>query len=133
MKAVIFDFAEDKFLLHDIPVPEPGDDDVLIKVDHCGLNPVDAKIRQWKGMINGQHLYWIAGLDVSGTIVQTGSRVRPWKIGDRVLCHGNMFRQHGGLAEYTVQAADILVPHPIIASDIAAATPCAGCTALRAL
>lgn len=133
MKAVIFDFAQDKFSLRDIPVPEPGDADVLIKVDYCGLNPVDAKIRQWKAMITEPASYWVAGLDVSGTIVQTGGHVNQWKIGDRVLCHGNMFRQHGGFAEYTVQAADTLIPHPNVAADIAAATPCAGWSALRAL
>lgn len=133
MKAVIFDFVQDKFLLNDIPVPAPGDHDVLIKVDYCGLNPVDAKIRQWKGAIAGQGAYWVAGLDVSGTIVQRGSQVTQWKTGDRVLCHGNMFRQHGGFAEYTVQAADVLIPHPNVAAEIAAASPCAGWTALRAL
>lgn len=120
-------------MLSEIPVPEPGDYDVLIKVDYCGLNPVDAKLRQWKGMIPGQGAYWVAGLDVSGTIVQTGSRVNQWQTGDRVICHGNMFRQYGGFAEYTVQAADMLIPHPNVASEIAAATPCAGWTALRAL
>src|SRR6478672_5019454 len=110
MKAVIFDLVEDKFLLNEIPVPQPGNYDVLIKVDYCGLNPVDAKIQQWKGMIAGKGAYWGAGLDVSGTIVQTGCKVTQWKTGDRVLCHGNMFRQYGGFAEYTVQAADVLIP-----------------------
>lgn len=133
MKAVIFDFSQDKFLVREIPIPTTGDNEVLIRVDYCGLNPVDAKIRQWKELIKEDKAYWIAGLDISGTIVQTGSQVGQWKKGNRVLCHGDMFRPYGGFAEYTVQAADTLVAHPNITADIAAATPCAGWSALRAL
>lgn len=133
MKAVVFDFAQQQFLFSEIPVPEPGDYEVLIQVEACGLNPVDAKIRQWQGMITSKPLYWIPGLDVAGSIAATGRRVTKWKIGDRVLCHGDMFRPFGGLAEYSIQAADTLLPHPDTAAEVAAATPCAGWTAWRAL
>jgi len=43
------------------------------------------------------------------------------------------FRRYGGFAEYTLQAADTLISHPNVAAEIAAASPCAGWTALRAL
>ena len=54
-------------------------------------------------------------------------------MGDRVLCHGNMFRPHGGFAEFTIQDSEALVPHPDLEAGVAAATPCAGWTAWRAL
>jgi NADPH:quinone reductase-like Zn-dependent oxidoreductase len=76
---------------------------------------------------------WVPGLDVSGQITEIGIDVKGWKIGEKVLCHGNMLRPHGGFAEYTIQEADTLVPHPKLSPEVAAATPCAGWTAWRAL
>ena len=133
MKSVVFDFAREQFLFRDIPVPEPAGDEVLIRVEACGLNPVDAKIRQWQHMITNKPLFWVPGLDIAGSIVKTGRGVTNWKTGDRVLCHGNMFRQFGGFAAFSIQAADTLTLHPETAAEVAAATPCAGWSALRAL
>ncbi|WP_095505852.1 alcohol dehydrogenase catalytic domain-containing protein [Paraferrimonas sedimenticola] len=133
MRAVTFNPNHDTFQLVEIERPSAGEGDVLIKVDACGLNPVDAKIALWKSMAPSMDANWVAGLDVSGHIVELGAGVSQWRIGDRVLCHGNMFRPCGGFAEYSVQAADTLVKHPNVAADVAAATPCAGWTAWRAL
>jgi NADPH:quinone reductase-like Zn-dependent oxidoreductase len=44
-----------------------------------------------------------------------------------------MLQPHGGFAEFSVQKANALVAHPKVDSVIAAATPCAGWTAWRAL
>ncbi len=44
-----------------------------------------------------------------------------------------MFRPHGGFAEYSVQDARTLVRHPNVEASLAAATPCSGWTAWRAL
>ena len=133
MKALTFDPAADQFRFSDLPVPTIGGTDVLVKVDACGLNPVDAKIGLWKAMVPGMDDSWVPGLDISGRIVELGSEVDHWKVNDRILCHGNMFRPHGGFAEYSVQSADALIPHPALEATVAAATPCAGWTAWRAL
>lgn len=134
MKAITFDPISDKFSLTDVPLPKIGDLDVLVKVDACGLNPVDAKLMHWKGMVSDMPSTWVAGLDVSGHIFKIGSQVTDWKIGERVLCHGDMLRPHGGFAPYSVQSADTLIPHPNnVDAALAAATPCAGWTAWRAL
>jgi NADPH2:quinone reductase len=102
-------------------------------VEACGLNPVDAKIKHWKSRFPEMDEFWVPGLDVSGQIVSLGNAVRGWKVGDRILCHGNMARPHGGFAEYTVQDASMIIPHPGVTPLIAAATPCAGWTAWRAI
>ncbi|MCL6414020.1 hypothetical protein MIB92_00005 [Aestuariirhabdus sp. Z084] len=44
MQALTFDPETDEFRVSDLPVPEIGDTDVLIRVDACGVNPVDAKM-----------------------------------------------------------------------------------------
>ena len=133
MKALTFNPASDAFSLRELPVPAPGPGDVLVKVAACGLNPVDAKISLWKDMVPDMDANWTPGLDVAGEIVAAGEGVSGWKIGDRVLYHGNMLRPHGGLAEFSIHKAATLIPHPPVAPAIAAATPCAGWTAWRAL
>lgn len=133
MKAVTFDPQNDQFHVSELPMPAISDTDVLVKVDACGLNPVDAKIRYWKTAVAAMDKTWVPGLDVSGHIVEIGKSVTRWEVGDRILCHGDMFRPRGGFAEYTVQDAEAVIPHPEVSAEMAAATPCAGWTAWRAL
>lgn len=133
MKALAYDPATDRFAVTEQPVPAPGPHDVLVRVHACGLNPVDAKIDQWQAMASGMDAQWVPGLDVSGEIVACGSSVTGWQVGARVLYHGDMFRKHGGFAEFALQDARTLVRHPEVSAALAAATPCAGWTAWRAL
>ncbi len=133
MKALTFNPKNNLFSISKLPIPAIEGTDVLVKVDACGLNPVDAKISLWKLMVQGMDETWVPGLDVSGHIVKVGNKVKRWKPGDQILCHGDMFRPHGGFSEYTVQDADAIIPHPDVAPEVAAATPCAGWTAWRAL
>jgi NADPH:quinone reductase-like Zn-dependent oxidoreductase len=68
----------------DMPDPAPGAGDVLLEVAGIGINPEDILER------NGQVEHWqldfpaIIGLDVSGTVIATGSGVTDLKAGDRV-------------------------------------------------
>ncbi len=133
MRAVTFDPATDRFAVRDLPVPQPGPGEVRVRVEACGLNPVDAKIIYWKRAAADMTADWVPGLDVAGVIDALGSEVDGWRPGDRVLYHGNMFRPHGGFAEFAIQAAATLTPHPNAPAVEAAATPCAGWTAYRSL
>jgi NADPH:quinone reductase len=133
MKAVTYNPAGNEFLVVELPIPVPTGFDVLIKVDACGLNPVDAKINLWKSRVQDMDHTWVPGLDVSGMIAAVGEDVQTWSIGDRVLYHGNMLRPHGGFAEYAIQDSRALIRHPDAPAVVAAATPCAGWTAWRAL
>lgn len=133
MKAITFNPADDRFNLADIDLPGMEPNDVLVQVEACGLNPVDAKIILWKTMAPGMSNTWVPGLDVAGRVVEVGDSVEGWQVGDRVLYHGNMFRPHGGFAEFAIQNASTLIPMPDLPASLAAATPCAGWTAWRAL
>ena len=53
MKALAYDPAFDRFALTEQPQPTPGEHDVLVRVDACGLNPADAKIRLWRDSAPG--------------------------------------------------------------------------------
>ncbi|WP_415911368.1 alcohol dehydrogenase catalytic domain-containing protein [Neptuniibacter sp. QD37_11] len=133
MKALTFDKNSDSFIYKDIPVPRPSDGEILIKVSACGLNPVDAKIRLWKSMIPASAEHWVPGLDIAGEIVEVGDAVNDFSVGDKVLCHGEMLKPHGGFTEYSVQSASTVIKHPDLEAIQAAAIPCAGWTAWRAL
>ncbi len=91
-----------------------------MKVEACGLNPVDSKAPFWKSTAPDMDASWVTGLDVSGTIVAIGEDVTAVAIGDRIICHGNMFRPHGGFAAYTIRDSQTALPHPNLDSVTAA-------------
>ena len=76
-------------------VPQPGDDDVLIKVRAAGVNRPDVLQRQGLYPVPADASP-LPGLEVAGEIIAKGSNVDTLEIGERVmaLTHG------GGYAEY---------------------------------
>jgi NADPH:quinone reductase-like Zn-dependent oxidoreductase len=68
----------------DMPDPELGAGDVLVKVAGIGINPEDmlernGDLKDWQ-----LHFPAIIGLDVSGTVIATGDGVTDLKVGERV-------------------------------------------------
>ena len=90
------------------PVTVPGDGEVLICVHAAGVNGHD--VHQ---VHRGHHPIApgetdLPGLEVSGTIVETGGDVGRWKVGDQVCA----LLRGGGYAEYCVAAAGLCLPIP---------------------
>lgn len=96
----------------ELPVPQPGPGQVLVKVMASGLNRGEINIV--RRAVSGPHLP--AGVEFAGTVAALGDGVTGWKVGDRVVGHGN-----GGQAEYTVAAAGALLALPASVGWIAAA------------
>ena len=68
--------------LRDVPVPNIGDEDVLLSVESVGICGSD--LHQYLGKQSWKVNYpVILGHEFAGTIAQTGSRVRNFKEGDR--------------------------------------------------
>jgi NADPH:quinone reductase-like Zn-dependent oxidoreductase len=94
MRAVIFrehspslDVYE---LVDDMPIPEIGPTDVLVRVAYGALNRLDDFVRRgWKGL--DLALPHIPGSDFSGTIAQVGDGVRGWAIGQAVTANTMMW------------------------------------------
>jgi NADPH2:quinone reductase len=146
MRGLTFNPISDKWILrNDLSVPVPTSGQVCVKVHACGLNPVDAKISFWKGMVPTMDSNFIPGLDVYGEIFSCGPNVaEKWSIGKKVLYHGNMTLPHGGFAEYAIHDTETLIDiaellhHCQLGEEdvdavMLAATPCAAWTAYRAL
>lgn len=67
----------------DLPDPKPKRGECLIRVSAVDVNPIDTYVRA--GMIPGKLAFpWILGRDLAGTVVEVGSGVRHFKVGDRV-------------------------------------------------
>ncbi|KAF0894292.1 hypothetical protein E2562_038116 [Oryza meyeriana var. granulata] len=117
----------------EIPVPSLKKDAVLIKVEAASLNQADCNIQ--KGLMRPfiPKFPFIPVTDVSGEIIEVGSEVREFKVGDKVVSKLNFWKA-GGLAEYVAASESVTVARPagISAAD-AAGLPLAGLTALQGL
>ncbi|KAJ5246254.1 alcohol dehydrogenase [Penicillium chermesinum] len=67
------------------PVPNPSEDEVVIKVAYVAINPVD-HIVQATPIFEYPYPY-VLGTDVAGTVAQLGSNVTRFKLGQRVIGH----------------------------------------------
>lgn len=84
MKSVVL-YERGKSELREVPVPEIGDSDILLKVTACGICGSD--LHTFYGVLPPQgRMPLIMGHEFVGTIAKMGSRVSPrWKLGDKVV------------------------------------------------
>ncbi|OKY24929.1 MULTISPECIES: zinc-binding dehydrogenase [Thalassotalea] len=132
MKAIVLEKPNEQLSLAAVqwPTPTRTGNELLIKVEYVGLNPLDGQYAQ-KGFCQWQYPH-ILGLDAVGTVVDAPKGVFP-TIGDRVMWHASLADQ-GVLSEYTTvpNYAVSVVPESVEPYQ-AATLPCAGMTALIAL
>jgi NADPH:quinone reductase-like Zn-dependent oxidoreductase len=134
MKAVKFDrYGDiDVLELRDVPRPSPGPGEVQVKVKAAGINPGEAMIR--KGALHGR---WPAtfpsgqGSDLAGVVVEVGTGVQTFTVGDEVLGFTNT---RASQAEFVVVPTNQLTAKPPAVSwEVAGALFVAGTTAYAAV
>ncbi len=70
--------------IREIPVPEIGEDDILLEVENVGVCGSD--LHQWTSDHSWPVNYPVVlGHEFGGKIAALGSRVSGWKVGDRVV------------------------------------------------
>lgn len=94
--------------VEEVPVPEIGPDDVLVRVAYSAINRADILQREGRYADPVQRTHEIPGLEYSGTIVAAGARVNEWNIGDRVMG----IESGGCYAEYVATPARQAMPVP---------------------
>jgi NADPH:quinone reductase-like Zn-dependent oxidoreductase len=115
--------------LDEISRPEPQANEILIRVQAAGVNPVDWKIRE--GLFQGP-LPQIMGIDFSGAVESIGGEISEYRVGDAVF--GQVADDSGGYAEYALAlAADVARKPEGLDHVRAAALPVASLTAWQAL
>jgi len=99
-------------VVEDVPEPEVGSGQVLIKIEAIGVNPLDTYIRAGI-MPGGPELPYTPGGDAAGTIEAVGEDIAEFSVGDRVYMAsiiGN--NQAGAMAEQAVVSAAAVFPLP---------------------
>ncbi len=101
----------------DLPVPEPGPTQVLVKVGAVAVNPIDTYIRSGSVSIPLEFPY-IIGSDLAGTVEKCGSAVSLLTLGDRVWgSNQGLVGGQGTFAEYAAVDEKWLYPTPSDESD----------------
>lgn len=87
MRAVVFTGAggNEVVSVEERPAPEPGPEDVAVRVTFAGLNPADLAQRAGNYPPPPGSPPDIPGLEVAGTVESCGERVSAWRPGDRVF------------------------------------------------
>ncbi|MEU2488831.1 NADP-dependent oxidoreductase [Streptomyces sp. NPDC012617] len=118
----------------DLPDPQVGADDVLVKIHAAGVNPLDLRIRNgdFKAFLP-YRLPLVLGNDLAGTVVRVGPSVTRFAVGDEVYARPDKDRI-GTFAELIAVHQDDLAPKPAtLTMAEAASLPLVALTAWQAL
>jgi alcohol dehydrogenase, propanol-preferring len=154
MRAMVLEAPGSPLQLKEVPVPEPGPQQVLVRVQACGVCRTDLHILD--GELRKPKLPLIPGHQIAGSVVKKGAEVGQFEPGDRVgipwlgytdgtcrycrrgqenLCDNPLFTGYtidGGFAEYAVADQRYCFPLPAAYSDAQAAPLlCAGLIGYR--
>ncbi|WP_207479919.1 NADP-dependent oxidoreductase [Arenibaculum pallidiluteum] len=116
-----------------VPIPQPEDDEVLVRIHAASVNPVDYKTRSGSyPAVREGDLPKILGRDLSGTVESCGTRAHTLRKGDAVFAL--LGRERGAYAEYAVVKAVEMAAKPASLDHVqAAAVPLAALTAWQGL
>lgn len=157
MKAAIVRQFGKPLVIEDVPVPQPGPGEVLVKVKACGVCHTDLHAASGDWPVKPVPPF-IPGHEVAGIVAALGPGVKNLKVGDAVgvawlhdacmaceycetgwetLCehqHNTGYSVNGGFAEYVIASAAFTAKLPATV-DFAAIAPilCAGVTTYKGL
>jgi len=156
MDAMVLEAPKEPLQLLEVPVPEQGEGEVLLKVEACGVCRTDLHIVD--GELNPPHQPLILGHQIVGTVVKKGLNADRFQLGDRVgvpwlaktcgtcpfclthqenLCDNALFTGfslNGGFAEFCVANEKYCHPLPSSYSAVEIAPLlCGGLIGFRAL
>ncbi|MFF5536514.1 NADP-dependent oxidoreductase [Streptomyces cinerochromogenes] len=118
----------------EMPDPQVGADDVLVRIHAASVNPLDLKIRDGDlKAILPYRLPLILGNDLAGVVVQVGSAVTRFTVGDEVYARPGKDRI-GTFAELiAVHQDDVAIKPATLTMEEAASLPLVALTAWQAL
>jgi propanol-preferring alcohol dehydrogenase len=154
MRAMIFEGVGQPLKMTEMPIPKPGQGQVMLKVHACGVCHTDLHILD--GELSEPKLQLVLGHQIVGTVVQAGPGSKRFQPGERVgvpwlggtdgtcrycergqenLCEHPSFTGYninGGFAEYTIADESFCFPIPPAYTDTEAAPLlCAGLIGYR--
>ncbi|MDO1529296.1 zinc-binding alcohol dehydrogenase family protein [Fulvimonas sp. R45] len=93
----------------ELPMPEPGEHDLRVRVEAVSVNPVDTKVRSPKPQVEAQPK--VLGYDAAGVVDAVGAAVEGFRPGDRVYYAGDVTRP-GSNAEFQLVDARLAAAMP---------------------
>jgi len=120
--------------LREVSRPTIEEAEVLVEIYSAGLNQLDSKILSGEfKMILPYKTPFILGHDLAGIVIETGSKVTKFKIGDEVFARPSD-HHIGTFAEYlAVEEKDLALKPKNLSMDEAAGVPLVALTAWQAL
>ena len=91
----------------EVPAPEAGPGELLVRVRACSMNFPDVLIIEDKYQLRPQRPFAPGG-EIAGEVIAAGDGVTTWKPGDRLIAALGF----GGLAEQVIVPADRAIPLP---------------------
>lgn len=143
--------------LVEVDTPTPAPDEVVLRVEACGVCGSDRQVVQGESVPQGTSFPVILGHEVAGTVIDRGANALDWHAGDSVIVHPFMacgacgpcmhgednlcirqgcigYTRPGGFAEQVaVPAIQLVRRPPSLAADAAALLVDAYATPYRAL
>jgi len=98
----------------EVPTPEPGPGEVLIRVANAGVNPADWKDREGRlASFFTIEFPYVLGFDAAGVVAEVGSGVTRIRVGERVITNSNHSQGRcGTYAECVIASEDRVAPLP---------------------
>ncbi|MFH9990574.1 NADP-dependent oxidoreductase [Streptomyces luteogriseus] len=126
--------TEDGLRAGEVPEPEVGADDVLVRVHAASVNPLDYRIRDGKfKAILPYRVPFVLGNDMAGVVVQVGDAVRRFSVGDEVYARPDKDRI-GTFAEFiAVHQDDVALKPSTLTMEQAASLPLVALTSWQVL
>ena len=91
MKAIVKSRAEEGLWLQNLPIPVPGDDEVLIRIHKTGICGTDIHIWNWDDWAaKTVPVPLVTGHEFAGVIVELGGNVKGLSVGQRVSGEGHL-------------------------------------------
>jgi NADPH:quinone reductase len=99
--------------IEDVPVPEPGPGEVLVRVEVSGVNPTDWKTRTTGGLTAGSFDVIVPNQDGAGELEAVGPGVDHARVGELVWLYECQWqRAQGSAAQFIVLPEHQAVPLP---------------------
>src|SRR5262245_53481117 len=107
MKAIrVHEFGGPEVLrFEDVDLPQPGPDEVLVRIEAAGVNPYDTYMRAGAYGARNPALPYTPGSDAAGTVESVGTAANNLPVGTRVYTTGTIT---GAYAEFALCVIDQL-------------------------
>lgn len=120
--------------VEDVEKPQIGDEEILVRIRACSVNPIDWKIRSGQAKImSGLTPPKILGGDFSGTVDAVGNRVTDFRVGEEIWGHFSAAKGGAYAEQIKVDSNNICLKPKNFDFIEAASVPLAGLTAYQSM